>query len=152
MASSGDRNRDDDRVSVLTFTVGGDRYCVRAASVDSVLGVGDDQSVATADDPWNAGTVSVAGDRIRVVDLHRAFASSVQTTSRIEAPKLLVFRLTDGDDRYVGWLVDSVDVTRTIRTSDLESTPTSSRIAHVKGRLEIDGDEVVWLDERAIHG
>lgn len=152
MASSVNRDADDDRISVLTFTLEGDRYCVRAASVASVLGVGDDRSVATADDPWNAGTVSVAGDRIRVVDLPRAFASSVRTTGRVEEPKLLVFRLTDADDAYVGWLVDDVDVTRTVRASDLEPTPTSSRIAHVKGRLEIDGDEVVWLDERAIHG
>lgn len=152
MASSVNRDRDDGRVSVLTFTLTGDRYCVRAASVDSVLGVGDDQSVATADDPWNAGTVSVAGDRIRVVDLPRAFTSSTRTINRIETPKLLVFRLTDADDAYVGWLVDDVDVTRTVRTADLESTPTGARIAHVKGRLEIDGEEVLWLDERAIHG
>lgn len=147
-----DGNDEDDRVTVLTFALEDRRYCVGADSVASVLGVTDDQSVASARDPWHAGTVSVADDRVRVVDLPRAFNSATRTTTRIETPKLLVFTLTDTEGRHVGWLVDDIDATRTVRTSDLESTRTSSRLAHVRGRLEIDGDEVVWLDERAIHG
>ena len=142
----------DERVSVLTFSLERDRYCVRADAVASVLGVADDRSVATADDPWNAGIVSVADDRVRVVDLPRAFNSAVRTTARVESPKLIVFTLTDAEGAHFGWLVDDVDATRTVRTTDLEPTPTSARIDHVKGRLEVDGETVVWLDERAIHG
>lgn len=147
-----DTDDDDDRVTVLTFELERERYCVRADAVASVLGITDDRSIATAADPWNAGTVSVAGDRVRVVDLPRAFNSSARTTARVDAPKLLVFAITDADDDYVGWLVDDVDVTQTVRPSDLESTRTGTRLSHVRGRFEIGGEEVVWLDERAIHG
>lgn len=142
----------DDRVTVLTFTLEDRRYCVRVDSVASVLGVSSDESVASAVDPWNAGTVSVAGGRVRVVDLARAFNSADRTTARVDDPKLLVFRLTAPDGAYYGWLVDAVDVARTVRATDLEATRTSSRLAHVKGRLKVDGEDVVWLDEGAIHG
>ncbi|QSW98106.1 chemotaxis protein CheW [Haloterrigena alkaliphila] len=152
MASAVNREDRDDRVSVLTFDLEAERYCVRAESVASVLGVTDDQPVAVADDPWNAGTVSVGDDRVRVVDLPRAFNSSVRTTTRIDEPKLIVFTLTDDDGSYYGWLVDDVDVTRRVRPAELQSTATSARMAHVKGSIEIDDEEVVWLDERTIHG
>ncbi|MXV64008.1 chemotaxis protein CheW [Natronorubrum sp. JWXQ-INN-674] len=154
MASAGndDGSTTDDRVTVLTFDLDGDRYCVRTESVASVLGVTDEDAIATADDPWNAGVVSVSGNRIRVVDLPRAFNSTARTASRIDAPKLLVFSLTDGDGDYYGWLVDDVDVTRTVRTSSVEPTRTSTHTRHVKGRFDLDGETVVWLDERAIHG
>lgn len=147
-AASGDGG---ERATVLTFSLEERRYCVRVDSVASVLGVSSDESVASAADPWNAGTVSIAGGRVRVVDLARAFNSADRTTARVDDPKLLVFRLTAPDGAYYGWLVDAVDVTRMVRESDLEATR-SSRLAHVRGRLEIDGESVVWLDEGAIHG
>ena len=152
MASATTPDDSDDPVTVLTFDLEDDRYCVRADAVASVFGVADDESIATADDPWNAGSVSVGGERVRVVDLPRAFASSARTTARVAEPKLLVFRVTDVDDAYYGWLVDDVDITRTIQPSDLEPTRMGDHMPHVKGRLEIDGEDVIWLDEQAIHG
>lgn len=152
MASVTDGDETDDRVTVLTFDLEDDRYCVRADSVASVLGITDDQEIATAADPWNAGSVSVAGDRVRIVDLPRAFNSAVRTTTRVEAPKLLVFTIEADDGSYYGWLVDDVDVTRTVHSSALEPTRSSTQFAHIKGRVDIDGTEVVWLDERTIHG
>lgn len=151
MASVGDPDETDDRVTVLSFTLDEQRYCIRSDAVETVLAVGDDDSIASAPNPWNAGTVSVAGERIRIVDLPRAFASSARTTSRIEDPKLLVLDVVD-DGCHYGWLVDDVDVTRTVRERSLEPTRTSTRLSHVRGRLEIDGERVVWLDEREIHG
>ncbi|WP_137289656.1 chemotaxis protein CheW [Natronorubrum halophilum] len=154
MASGVDRDDDDaaDRATVLTFTLGGKRYCVGAASVASVVGVTADRSVATADDPWNAGSVSVAGERVRVVDLPRAFTAAGRTTTRIDEPKLLIFTATDADGSYYGWLVDDVDAARTIRPDRLEPTRTGTHLPHVRGYLEIGDDDVIWLDERAIHG
>ncbi|QFU82984.1 chemotaxis protein CheW [Natronorubrum aibiense] len=154
MDSAGHRDTTDstETVTVLTFDLETERYCVRADAVASVLGVTDEQSIAMADDPWNAGSVSVAGERVRVVDLPRAFTAASRTTARIDDPKLLVFTTADTDGAYYGWLVDDVDTTRTIDAARLEPTQTSSRLAHVKGRLEIDGDDVIWLDERTIHG
>lgn len=152
MASATTHDDTDDRVTVLTFELEDDRYCVRADAVASVLGVTSDEAIATAADPWNAGSVTVGDERVRVVDLPRAFTSSVRTSDRVDEPKLLVFRDTDADDAYYGWLVDDVDVTRTVRASDLEPTRMGRHMPHVKGRLEIGDDDVVWLDERAIHG
>ncbi|ELY44473.1 chemotaxis protein CheW [Natronorubrum sulfidifaciens] len=151
-ASNHDDSDDGDGpITVLTFDLEAERYCVRAAAVASVLGVADEQSIGSATDPWNAGTVTLAGERVRVIDLPRAFTAVSRTTARIADPKLLVFTATDADDAHYGWLVDDVDATRTVRQDRLEPTRTSTRLAHVKGRLEIDGDDVIWLDERTIH-
>ena len=149
-ASNDGTSTDDERVTVLTFDLEERRYCVRAESVASVLGVADDASHADAADPWNAGTITVAGERVRVVDLPRVFGSTFQTATRVDEPKLLVFAVTDETDRYYSWLVDHVDATRTVRTAALESPHTNT--THVKGRLEMDGSDVIWLDERTIHG
>ncbi|OAQ53590.1 hypothetical protein HTG_04860 [Natrinema mahii] len=149
-ASNPDDTETNDSVTVLAFDLEDRRYCVRAESVESVLGVTDDDPLADAADPWDAGTVTVAGERVSVVDLPRAFGSSLRTTARVDEPKLLVFAVTDDEDRYYGWLVDDVDVTRSVRPGTLESPRVET--THVKGRLEIDGEEVVWLDERTIHG
>ncbi|WP_435553135.1 chemotaxis protein CheW [Natrinema sp. CGMCC1.2065] len=149
-ASNPDDTETNDSVTVLAFDLEDRRYCVRAESVESVLGVTDDDPLADAADPWDAGTVTVAGERVRVVDLPRAFGSSLRTTARVDEPKLLVFAVTDDEDRYYGWLVDDVDVTRSVRPASLE--PPRVETTHVKGRLEIGGEEVVWLDERTIHG
>ncbi|OLZ41371.1 chemotaxis protein CheW [Natrinema saccharevitans] len=149
-ASNPDDTETNDSVTVLTFDLEGRRYCVRAESVESVLGVANDDPLADAADPWDAGTVTLAGERVRVVDLPRAFGSSLRTTARVDEPKLLVFAVTDDEGRYYGWLVDDVDVTRSVRPASLE--PLRVETTHVKGRLEIGGEEVVWLDERTIHG
>ena len=152
MGSATQRDQPDDPVTVLTFDLEGERYCVRADAVASVLGVADDRSIASADDPWNAGSVSVAGEQVRVIDLPRAFTASSQTMARIDAPKLLVFTATDADDAHYGWLVDDVDATQTVHPDRLEPTRTNATLTHVKGRLELDGDDVIWLDEQTIHG
>lgn len=140
---------DEERVTVLTFDLEEKRYCVRAEVVATVLGVADDSPLANADDPWDAGTITVTGEPVRVIDLPRVFGSSFQTSARVDDPKLLVFSVTDGDGRYYGWLVDDVDVARTVRTASIK--PPQMNTTQVEGRLEIDGEEVVWLDEQAVH-
>ncbi|MFD1564730.1 chemotaxis protein CheW [Haloarchaeobius amylolyticus] len=148
-APNHDGATDDERVTVLTFDLEDQRYCVRAASIVSVLGIADDSALADAADPWNAGAITVAGERVRVVDLPRVFGSSFRTTARVDAPKLLVFDTTDDDGRYYGWLVDEVGMPRDVRRGALE--PPQVNTTHVKGRVELEGREVVWLDERTIH-
>jgi purine-binding chemotaxis protein CheW len=51
-----------------------------------------------------------------------------------------------------GWLVDDVDVARTVQTDGLEPPRTTSATRFINGRLEIAGSDAVWLDERAING
>ena len=149
-APNHDGAADDERVTVLTFDLEDQRYCVRADSVVSVLGIADDSALADAADPWNAGAISVADERVRVVDLPRAFGSSFRTTARVDAPKLLVFDATDDNGRYYGWLIDDVGMTNDVSPTALE--PPQVNTTHVKGRVEIEGRAVVWLDEQTIHG
>lgn len=148
-SSNSDRAGIGDNVRVLTFDLEGKQYCVRAESTVSVLEVTDDTSLTDADDPWNAGTVTVAGELVRVVDVPRVFGSSSRTSARVDDPKLLVFSVTDDDGRHYGWLVDDVDVTRTVRTASLEAPRLNT--SYVKGRLDINGEEALWLDQQAIH-
>ena len=79
-APNHDGAADDERVTVLTFDLEDQRYCVRADSVVSVLGIADDSALADAADPWNAGAISVADERVRVVDLPRAFGKPSEST------------------------------------------------------------------------
>lgn len=144
-----DAARETDRLTVLTFSLAGDRYCVRSDAVASVLGISDPSSLAAAADPWNAGSVAVRGERIRVVDLGRILASRSDLGTRLEDPMVLV--LTDGDgDASRGWLVDDVDVTRTVRTAALE--PTRVPTQYVDGRFAFDDGSAILLDESAIRG
>ncbi len=78
------------------------------------------------------------------------FGSTFRTPARIDDPRLLVLDITDADERYYGWLVDDVATTRTVRPSSLE--PPHVETTHVKGRLEIGDADVIWLNERTIHG
>ncbi|MFP8953607.1 chemotaxis protein CheW [Natrialbaceae archaeon A-arb3/5] len=138
-----------DRVTILTFTLDGARYCVDVDAVKSAHGVADATSLDAAADPWNAGSVSVDGEQVRVVDLPRIFTPASRTLERVAEPTLLVLTKTDDDVRH-GWLVDDVDVTETVSPDDVSST--GSGIRFVKGHLELDGEEIIWLDENAIHG
>ncbi|APX95460.1 chemotaxis protein CheW [Natronorubrum daqingense] len=152
MPSSPPPDDTNERVTVLTFTLADDRYCVNADTVASVFGISDDEALADASDPWNAGSVTVDGTHVQVVDLPRAFSSAARTTSRVDEPKLIVFAPSDDTERTHGWLVDEVDVTKRVQPAALEATQTGTGLAHVKGRVEIDGEDAIWLDERAIHG
>lgn len=141
-----------DWVTVLSFDLADTRYCVRAESVASVLDVTGDENLATSRDPWDAGRVTVEGERIRVIDLPRAFTPSIRTTARIDESKLLVFTETDDDGAYFGWIVDDINVTKMVRASTLEPARTAATTTYVKGRIEVGDDDAIWLDERAIHG
>ncbi|MFC4437273.1 MULTISPECIES: chemotaxis protein CheW [Natrialbaceae] len=153
MTASQNRNdgSDGETTKLLTFTLAENQYAVAVDAVASVLGVTNDRSLEGTSDPWNAGTVTVAGERVRVADLARILTSALRTTARVDEPQLLVFAETDEDGTHRGWLVDDVDAARTVRTSALEPPRTATTTRFVKGRLELAGEEVVWLDERAIN-
>ncbi|THE62846.1 chemotaxis protein CheW [Salinadaptatus halalkaliphilus] len=151
MAPEPDRDESDaDRLTVLLFTLGENRYCVRLEAVNSVVGVTDTGPLEDAPDPWNAGTVTVADGRVRIVDLPRVFTPASATLERVDEPALLVLRRTVEENVAYGWLVDNVGITATINATDLEAPRTSARL--VRGRFERDGADVVLLDEEAIHG
>ncbi|MFC6718521.1 chemotaxis protein CheW [Natrialbaceae archaeon GCM10025810] len=144
-------DRNADRVAtVLTFELEGGWYCVESERVASVLGVAGDDALSDAEDPWNAGTVSIAGERVRVVDLPRVFGASAHTVERVAEPKLLVFTTTDADETHVGWLVDEVDGTATVRIGDLRAPAVETEA--IAGRVEIADLECVWLDDLALNG
>ena len=140
--------RDDGRATVLTFSLEGTRYCVDVDRVAAAVGVGDWQALEAAPDPWHAGTLSLDGERVIVVDLARAFGSPTATPDRPAEPRLLVFEPTDRGRR--GWLVDDVGVTRTVDRSALERA--GGRTRFVRGWVELDGDRLLWLDDGEING
>ena len=148
--AAADRDADaDDPLSVLAFDLADDRYCVRTDAVATVLGIAETTQLEAAADPWNAGSVTVGGDRVRVVDLPRIFTSAEPTSVRVDDPRLLVLTETDASGAHYGWLVDDVDVTRTVRPRDLEPTRAPTRF--VAGRFEFPNGGAILLDEHAIH-
>ncbi|OIB57266.1 chemotaxis protein CheW [Natrialba sp. SSL1] len=142
---------------VLTFDLGTSQYCVRADAVATVLPIADAAGLDSSTDPWNAGIVTADGTRIRVVDLHSIFEGTTRDPASLDDPLLLVFAETDADEVHYGWLVDDVDVTRTIRLEDIAATQTTTQF--VVGRLELDAErgvddddtDIVVLDDTALH-
>ncbi|USZ70467.1 chemotaxis protein CheW [Natronosalvus halobius] len=149
MTETGSSSESTDRVSMLTFELQSDGYCVESDRVSSVLGVGDTGVVDAAEDPWNAGEIDVGGERIRVVDLARVFTAPTASIDRSSDPMLLVFGVTDDAGAYYGWLVDDVGITRRVDRDRIEPNPQSG--AFVAGHLPLEGETYRWLDERAIH-
>ncbi|EMA42567.1 chemotaxis protein CheW [Halobiforma nitratireducens] len=139
-----------ERLQILTFTLGDERYCVRTDAVATVLGVSDAAPIVRADDPWNAASISVDGERVRVVHLARVFATSSASDTPPTDPKLLVLGHTDGDGRYYGWLVDRVGTTETVTRDALE--PTRVTTSHVEGRFVFEDGDAILVDERVMLG
>ncbi|RQG99785.1 chemotaxis protein CheW [Natrarchaeobius oligotrophus] len=141
------RDTESDRLTVLTFSLAGKRYCVRVDAVASVVSVTQTGSLESADDPWNAGSTRVDDEQVRVVDLLRVFEPD---RSRVDDPELLVLSETDERGVRYGWLVDEIDVTETVRRTNLEPAKASAQF--VEGRFDLGEGGAIWLDEREIHG
>lgn len=152
MTGAGDDldDRREARVTVLPFALSDRTYCVALERVASVLGVTNESAIDGAADPWRAGSISVAGERVRVVDLQRVFAAATRPLTRVDEPRLLVFDARDECGSYVGWLVDAVGVAKPVLPSAVDPPRTAARF--LEGRIELEGREVLWLDDLAING
>lgn len=138
-----------ERLTVLTFTLLEERYCVRLEAVDAVVGVTETDPLEDAADPWNAGAVTVDGTAVRVVDLRGVFAPTGGRSSRVEHPALLVLSPAVGGSVRYGWLVDDVGVTASVDPAAISRARTSARV--VRGRIDLDGGAATLLDDRAMH-
>jgi len=135
----------DEQTPVLAFELDGDPYYVANRRVANVLGDGELASTegvrATA-----IGELHVAGTLVEVLDVARLFG--VHADRDYEDRLVVVFHgITDG--RAVGWLVD--DVLGVERVDEDAVTPPPADLDHVEGRVDRDGDTVVWLDAAAIN-
>lgn len=135
---------------ILTFVLDGTRYCIDVDRVASVFEVTDGVSTADeASDPWYAGELSLAGERIRVVDLRRIVTAAARRLERPDDQQLVVFDDADDSGSLYGWLVDGVGTVTTADMDALERTGATARF--LRGRLERERGPVIWLDESAIN-
>lgn len=133
-------------LTVLSFLVAGNRYCVDLEAVDSVVGVAEPTSIEDAADPWNAGEISIEEATIRIVDLSRIVGTGGQSTGG-DSAVIVLSRPTNGLARY-GWLVDEVGVSESIQTVRTSRTSTEA----VRGRVTLEAGSATMLDEEAMHG
>lgn len=148
-----------DQWTVIAFTVGADRYCIPLEAVDRVVGITATDPLESARDPWHAGTVTVDGDSVHVVDLPRVFSAG--SVERVDDPALVVLTLEavagdsseeparDDANRRYGWLVDDVGVTEPIDPADVQPVRTSARL--IRGRIDLESGPATVLDERIMH-
>ncbi|RQG90297.1 chemotaxis protein CheW [Natrarchaeobius halalkaliphilus] len=146
-SSRDERAAESDRITVLPFSLGGTRYCVRVDAIESVVGVAKAGLLENAADPWAAGSTAVDGTRVRVVDLLRVIEPA---RSRTDDPTLLVCRETDERGAHYGWVVGTVDSTETVRTDDVVTASASAQF--IEGRIERPDGAVIWLNDREING
>lgn len=135
---------------ILTFVLDGTRYCIDLDRVASVFEVTDGVStVDEASDPWYAGELSLAGERIRVVDLRRIVTATERRLERPDDQQLVVFDDADQAGLLYGWLVDGVGTITTADPAALDRSGATTRF--LRGRLEAERGPVIWLDESAIN-
>ncbi|ARS91645.1 hypothetical protein B1756_02940 [Natrarchaeobaculum aegyptiacum] len=157
-ADESDNSPTGDRWTVLAFTVGADRYCISLSAVDAVVGVTEADPLESAPDPWNAGTVTVDGTPVRVVDLPRVFSAG--TVERVDDPALVVLTAdavgsdatgtaAESSSQRYGWLVDDVGVTETVDPATIQPVRTSARV--IRGQVVLESGRAMVLDERVMH-
>lgn len=135
---------------ILTFVLDGRRYCVDASIVASILEVAAGAaSVEDASDPWYAGEIAFPEERIRVVDLRRVVTATTRRLERPDEQRLVVFETTDDGGQPYAWLVDEVGGYTTAPADAIDGTRTSARF--LRGRVDRDGEAIVWLDEARIN-
>ena len=142
---AGTAGGETETVRLLPFRLTGSLYCVEIDRIASALPVDGSAPLERAADPMRAGTVTVSGQSVRVVDLARIMtpAGSIERT---EEPLLLVF---EADGPTVGWLVDEVGEARPVSLEQVDPSPPGSRF--IKGRIETSSNELLWLDEERIN-
>lgn len=131
-----DSGDDGSGIDVLPIHVGNSTYAVKLDRVATVLrtGVLDDAAPGTVIE-LSEHTVEIAAAGELLGD-HSADPGSV-----------VVFHGRASNGHVPGWLVSDVDTPETVE----EVRATVGSIRHVRGKVSIDGDDVVLIDPIRIH-
>ncbi|MFB6162824.1 MAG: chemotaxis protein CheW [Halococcoides sp.] len=138
---------DDERVQVLEFGLGAERYCVSIEYVTEIVDVGDVTAVPNAP-RYVDGVMDLRGRTTSIVD--PTVLLGVESES--DPQRIVVFDPeTVGDDRSIGWTVEEVYQVLDVESSDIEESPAWDDSGEISGVVKQDDGFLIWVDPQVIH-
>lgn len=134
----------DERIQVVEFTLGSDRYCVSINQVAELVHMRE--LTAVPDSPGHVkGVMDLRGKTTRVIDPRVVLDTNQDGPQK----RVIVFDDGDGDQGDVGWVVDEVNEVLTV---DGEQIDTETDGETVLGLIkDDDGQFTIWLDPDRIN-
>lgn len=136
----------DADVQVLTFTVGGDKYCVDIAPVSEVLWNEHDLAQVPNMAESVRGVANLRGRSVEVIDVREA----VEIDDDGPEENLILFEETENDDvRDYAWLVDTVEQVLSISNDEIDESVADDEL---HGIIERDEELIMWVTEDCFNG
>jgi purine-binding chemotaxis protein CheW len=132
---------------VLEFALGEETYCVSIDYVTEIVDVGELTTVPNT--PRHVeGVMDLRGRTTSIVSPKAVFGVGGDSAER----RIVVFDPEVVEDQgAVGWLVDEVSQVVSVDPSNVDDAPGQDDDAIV-GVVKRDGDFVIWVDPRVVHG
>jgi len=132
---------------VLEFALGEETYCVSIDYVTEIVDVGELTTVPNT--PRHVeGVMDLRGRTTSIVSPKAVFGVGGDGAER----RIVVFDPDVVEDQgAVGWLVDEVSQVVSVDPSNVDDAPSQDDDAIV-GVVKRDGDFVIWVDPRVVHG
>lgn len=132
-------NTDDAARQVLEFRLDGEAYCVSIDCVTEIVDMGDLTPIPNAPEHVQ-GVMDLRGETTAIVDPKVRLDLDGAVGSRIVIFDSAVF----GDDRAVGWAVDSVREVARVDPESIDEPPVDRD--HVRSIIKREEGFVVWVD------
>lgn len=136
------QSHDSERVQVLEFRLGEERYCVEIGHIEEIVKKGeDDLTVVPNSPPHVSGITDLRGRTTTIVDPKRLLDVSDGTG---RGDQVIVFDEDAVDhDGVLGWSVDDVYQVSTFGTDDVDD---SVEDGSVRGVINRDDGFLIWTD------
>lgn len=123
-------------IDVLPLFVGDTTYAVKLDRIATVL------RTSVLDETTPGAVIDLAEHTVEIAN-----AATLLGETAADETAIVVFHGSDENGNVPGWLVADVGDPTTVE----EVRATVGSIRHVRGKVEIDGDEVVLIDPIRIH-
>jgi purine-binding chemotaxis protein CheW len=133
---------------VLEFKLNDETYCVSIDYVTEIVDVGDLTKVPNS--PAHVeGVMDLRGRTTSIIDPKVVFNIGANGEQR----RIIVYDPDIVEDQgAAGWLVDEVNQVVQVDESDVDTSPAQDDDA-IRGVIKRgDGDFVIWVDPKAVHG
>ncbi len=135
----------DADVQVLTFTIGGDKYCVDIEPVSEVLWNEHDLAQVPNLPDHVVGVANLRGRSVEVVDPKPL----LDMDDDGEPENVILFEETDEGERGYAWLVDTVEQVLSISNDEIDETVTDDQL---EGIIERNEELIMWVTDDCFTG
>ncbi|WP_424016151.1 chemotaxis protein CheW (plasmid) [Halorientalis pallida] len=132
---------------VLTFTLGGEQYCIDIEYVAEVVSSLREDVTSIPDSPPHVeGKLDFRGETTRIIDPRASLLPEEYEANGIRQDRMIVFDTEMMTGERSGWMV--TDVVRIV-TIDLESVEAVNK-EMINGIVALGDEQVVWINPETI--